>query len=443
MDITAHPSVLSGSVPVPGSKSHTIRACIFASFAAGHSVIHNPLKSADCLSAVSCLRVMGSEIDASQADWIIKGGGLGLPSDVLNVGNSGSCLYFLAPIAATFAGWSILTGDASIRSRPVLHAAEALSQLGAEAFVSRPGTNAPPLLIKGPIAPGRIITDGRLSQYVSGLMMAASLMDGTTEIELTDPKETPYLGMTVDWLASLGLPVEVEGNYRRIRIRGPHTFPTLDYTVPADWESAAFPLAAAILTQSEISIPDIDTSDTQGDRVIVDILRQLGAELEITAAGSLRVGRTQGPLRIPSGEMSVSCADIPDALPILSVIACMTEGTLHLTDALVCRQKETDRIAVMQAELSALGADIRAGSDSLSIRGHSPLLADGSANPAFSLHGGVCSSHDDHRVAMSLAVLGLALKEGLTIHHAECASVSFPEFYTTMEAAGAHFEAHS
>src|SRR5574344_2689308 len=204
MNITASRTTLSGSIQVPGSKSHTIRALLLASLAEGTSHISNPLPSADCLSTAHAVPLIGAKVDLGTSDgnppqekqssyktksvWTVTGAGknVHLPSDVVNVGDSGSLLYFMTPIAATFTGWSIFTGDDSIRKRPVSHVVDALRQLGCEAYVSRPDKDAPPLVIRGPATNRKVVTDGRLSQYVSGMMMAASRMNGTLEIELTD-----------------------------------------------------------------------------------------------------------------------------------------------------------------------------------------------------------------------------------------------------------------
>lgn len=456
MNSISRKAVLSGSISVPGSKSHTIRACLLAALAEGTSYIRNPLPSADCLSAARCILELGAKVQMSADNtvWTVTGAGknIHLPSNVIDVGNSGSVLYFLTPIAATFPGWSIFTGDESIRTRPVLHLADALQQLGAEACVSRPGVNAPPLLIRGPISPGSIVTDGRLSQYISGIMMAAARMNGTTQIQLTDPKEVPYLDMTRMWLESLGIPVEMSKDYRHISVSGPHDFPTFDRTIPSDWEAVAFPLVAALITDSKITIEHIDGSGSQGDEAIVAVLQSVGADIEwnrqteqliVRGGCESRTGcGCSGRLsteHLPEQTLRVNCAGFPDAVPALCAAACFIEGTTVIEDIGVCRRKETDRITVMREELSKLGAVVEEGSDFIVIHGHSPVLADGSKNPAFTLKGAAVESRNDHRVAMSLAVLGLGLDTPVTVHDAECCAVSFPGFFDVMNGINSGF----
>lgn len=447
MNVVSKRAELSGHIQVPGSKSHTIRALLFASLAEGTSHIRNPLGGADCVSSSRAVPLFGAKVDTSDpADWIVEGAGKNahLPSDVVNVGDSGSLLYFMSPVAATFEGWSVFTGDESIRTRPVMHVVDALRQLGAEAYISRPEKNAPPLIIKGPVKPGcTVVTDGRLSQYISGIMMAASRLEGTTRIELTDPKEVPFLNMTRLWLESLGVQLEISSDYRHIAVHGPVTFKAFDRFVPSDWEAVSFPLVAALITQSEITVDNIDNSGSQGDSAIVDVLKSLGGDItNDTEKNSLTVRKSRlSTVHLPGGELHVNLSGYPDAICALAVAGCFTEGTIVMEDIGVCRKKETDRIEVMQAELRRLGADVESGGDWISVHGHSPVLEDGSRNPEFVLHGGTVESYDDHRVAMSLACLGLGLPSGesVTVRNAECCAVSFPDFYAVMNKINAGF----
>ncbi len=431
MDICAQSAVLNGAVSVPGSKSHTIRACIFAALGDGTSRIYNPLPSADCLSAVAAVGEIGAEVSCGDGVWTVRGAGIivHLPSNVVDTGNSGSLLYFFAPVTAAFDGYSIFTGDKSIRTRPVEHMLDALRQLGCDAFVSRPGVNAPPFVVRGPMKAGRVVTSGTLSQYVSGIMMAAPLCSGEFHIELTDPKETPYLRMTADWLESLGVPVSCSPDYRSIRISGHRTYPSFERTIPSDWEAVAFPLVAVLVGGGCLTVENVDCSGSQGDAAIVDVLRKMGGDIDVdekactlTARGSKLRGVT------------VNCSDIPDAVPALAVAACFAAGETRLEDIGVCRHKETDRISIMAQELAKLGADITEGPDFLVIRGRTK------DDPLFSLHGAETDCRDDHRAAMALSVGGWGISRGeVTVRHAECCSVSFPGFFDIMNSAGAGF----
>ncbi len=448
MKILSKKNTLSGHISVPGSKSHTIRALILASLAEGVSHISNPLPSADCLSASKAIQEIGAsvEFDNQNNIWTVTGAGKNahLPSNVVDVGNSGSVLYFFTPICATFEGWSIFTGDSSIRKRPVLHLLEALNQLGAKSFVSRPEENAPPALVQGPIKAGKIVTDGRLSQYISGLMMASTLMDGKLEIELTDPKEVPYLDMTKYWLESLGVKVDMSSDYKKISITGPYQLQAFDKTIPSDWEAVAFPLIAGLITDSKITIDNVDGSGTQGDDAIVSVLQSVGADIIWDKESSQLIvtgGKRLSTENLPEKTLRVNLAGFPDAVCALAVIACFIDGKTILEDIGVCRRKETDRIVVMKSELEKLGAKVEEGEDFLVIHGESPLLANGEKNPNLKLHGGTVESFDDHRVAMSLACLGLGLPDGeeVIVNDAECCSVSFPKFFEVVNKINANF----
>lgn len=456
---------ISGTIIVPGSKSHTIRALLLAALAEGVSHIKNPLPSADCLSAAHAIKAFGAQVDigcpvdekglpcGTPADtWIVTGAGKNahLPNCQIDVGNSGSTLYFFTPVAATFPGKSSFTGDESICKRPVNHLLDALRQLGAEAKTDRDGVDAPPFTVTGPIKAGKVVTDGRLSQYISGLMMASLLIDGELDMELTDPKEVPYLTMTQLWLKNVGVNVDISPDYKNIKTYGKKDIKAFDTIIPSDWEGVAFPLMAAILSGSDIVIDGIDTTGSQGDDAIVPILQSLGADLSIEktseTSGKLFVnGSNSQNLTTKNGNfkddiLRINIAGFPDAVCALAALACFVDGTVILEDTEVCRKKETDRIKVMCSELSKLGANVV---DGLTLPKDDSFYGDqiiiyGNKN---ALHGGTVESYDDHRVAMSLACFGLGLENHqVVVKDGQCCSVSFPGFFEKMNKLGANFQ---
>ena len=455
MKAIAKKSVLSGHITVPGSKSHTIRALILAAMADGTSHISNPLPSNDCLSTAAAVRKVGAEVDFGEgsaaseggAVWTVRGAGSGLhlPSDAIDVGNSGSLMYFLCPVLSTLPGECTFTGDESICRRPVNHLIDALCQFGANGRSlnngpdGKPGTT-PPFSFCGPIDVNKkLVTEGALSQYISGFMMAASRLNGTLHMELTNPKETPYLTMTKMWLESVGVPCTISDDFKKITVTGPVDIKAFDKTVPSDWEAVAFPLIAALISGSEIVIEGIDGSGSQGDDKIVEVLQQVGADIvwdkkacTLTVRGN-EGGKGLSTKNCPNGEFRVTISPFPDAICALAVIACFIEGTTVITDVEICRKKETDRIEAMKTELRKLGADVEEGDDCLIIHGH---------EGGKGLHGGKVESYKDHRIAMSLACLGLGLpaEENVIINDAECCSVSFPHFFEVMNGIGAGFK---
>ena len=451
MKAVAKKSVLSGHITVPGSKSHTIRALILAAMADGTSHISNPLPSNDCLSTAAAVRKVGAEVDfGDDSVWTVRGAGknLHLPEDQIDVGNSGSLMYFLCPVLSTLPGQCTFTGDESICRRPVNHLIDALCQFGAKgrslntAADGSAGTT-PPFTFCGPIDVNKkLVTEGALSQYISGFMMAASRLNGTLKMELTNPKETPYLTMTKLWLESLGVPVQISPDFKEISVHGlvdaegnHEPFKAFDRAVPSDWEGVAFPLIAALISDSSIVIDNVDGSGSQGDDKIVEVLKSVGADIDWRRdQGQLLVkgGKTLSTAGLPEGQLTVEMSAFPDAICALAVIACFMEGKTVFTDIDICRKKETDRIKAMTSELTKLGAHIVDEGDRLVVYG------DGGR----SLHGGEVESYKDHRIVMSLSCLGLGLKEGeeVTVKDAEWCSVTFPHFFEIMNKIGAGFE---
>ena len=444
----AKKSQLSGHITVPGSKSHTIRALILAAMAEGTSHISNPLPSNDCLSTAAAVKKVGAQVDfgdaaGSEAVWTVKGAGAGLhlPDEAIDVGNSGSLMYFLCPVLSTLKGECTFTGDESICRRPVNHLIDALCQFGANGRSlnkgpdGAPGTT-PPFSFCGPIDVNKkLVTEGALSQYISGFMMAASRLNGTLKMELTNPKETPYLTMTKLWLESVGVPVKISEDFKHIEVTGPVPFKAFDRAVPSDWEGVAFPLVAALISGSEITIDNVDGSGSQGDDKIVEVLQSVGADIEWRREeGKLivRGGKKLSTAALPGGTLTVDMSSFPDAICALAVAACFMEGKVEFTDIDICRKKETDRIKAMVSELTKLGAKLTDEGDRLVVFGDGGL----------SLHGGEVESYKDHRIVMSLACLGLGLAAGesVIVKDAEWCSVTFPHFFEVMNGIGAGFE---
>ena len=436
MKAIAKNAVLSGSITVPGSKSHTIRALILASMAEGTSHISNPLPSNDCLSTAKAVEQIGSKVQMDEGLWTVQGAGknLHLPKKQIDVGNSGSLMYFLSPVLSTLKGSCTFTGDESICKRPVDHLIDAFIQLGAKAECKE-NNSLPPFTFTGPIDVNKtLVTLGELSQYISGFMMAATRLNGTLCMKLTNPKETPYLTMTKLWLESIGAKVSISEDFKEIQVSGPLLIKGFNKTVPSDWEGVAFPLIAALITNSKITIENIDGSGSQGDDKIVEVLKSVGADIIWDKQKNIlqvQGGKKLSTKNLPNHTLQVNMADFPDAICALAVIACFIEGKTVFTDIDICRKKETDRIKAMVSELSKLGANLCDEGDVLVVNG------DGGKH----LHGGEVESYKDHRIVMALSCLGLALppSESLTIQDAQWCSVTFPNFFEEMNKLGAGF----
>lgn len=423
MEASSQKSVLNGALLVPASKSHTIRAIVIASLAHGKSVIASPLDSFDTRSAADAARAFGAHIDIAGDHWMISGvgGEPRIPEDVIDVGNSGTTLYFSMGTASLVDGWTVLTGDYQIRRRTAAPLINALGPLGAEVFSTR-GNGMAPLVIRGKITGGAASVSGISSQYVSSLLLACPLAAGDTELIVTVLNERPYVNMTLNWLAGQGIVPEISSDMSSIKIRGGQSYSAFKKRVPADFSSAAFPLCAGVLAGGTVVLKDLDINDPQGDKEIIYILRKMGASIETSIDGiTVRGGTLRG--------IDIDMNSIPDALPIMAVCACFAEGTTVLQNVPQARIKETDRIAVMARELGKLGADIKELPDGLIIKGTG-------------LRGGRVHGHGDHRVVMALAVAGFASDGTVTVDTAEAASVTYPGFWDAMRSLGGKIQLH-
>lgn len=421
---------LSGSITIPGSKSHMIRSLYFAALADGTSIIRNPVRSSDGLSALRLIRALGVKIDDSNSErWTVEGGKLRLPEDVIDVGNSGTSMNLGSALLASLDGRSVVTGDKQIRRRPAQPVLNALMQLGAEAFTLRNNGSAP-FLIRGPLQGGKTFVDGLISQYASSALIAASLSPRNTEVIVHEPNEISYLEMTLHWMQSLGVEVEgdwgkkKEADFSRFFVKSGQTYRPFDTPVPGDFSSAAFPLIGAAISDSEVRLMGLSVEDVQGDKILIDILRDMGATVEVER------DRTSG-IMVHGGDplrgKTIDCGVTPDSVPILSVLGCRAEGETRLENIASSRLKETDRPLLMVRELKKMGADIELRDDELIIRNSR-------------LSGAEVESHGDHRIAMALCMAGLIAKGETLVDDIGCAAVSYPGFEQALIDLGAKVE---
>ena len=411
-------SALRGEVWVPGSKSHTIRAIAIAALAHGKSTIRRPLDSNDTRAAVDAYRALGAEIALTPAAWLVTGTGgeLRAPDEVIDVHNSGVTLRTaMGSCALLRKGTAVLTGDEQIRRRPAGPLASSLNDLGASVRSTR-GTGTAPFVVQGRLRGGETSIEAVTSQYLSSLLINCPLADGESVIHVPLLNEAPYVEMTLDWLQRQGIRVEREA-LREFRIPGAQRYLPIDRAIPADFSSATFFLGAGALHENDIALRGLDMSDTQGDKAAVDYVRQMGAKVEVGADA----------VRVRAGDLVGCEIDLnatPDALPTLAVLACFARGTTRLVNVPQARAKETDRIAVMSAELARLGARVEE-------------LEDGLIVHQSELRGAEVEGHGDHRVVMALAVAGCAIPGRTIVHGAEAAAVTYPEFADHMVSLGA------
>jgi 3-phosphoshikimate 1-carboxyvinyltransferase len=417
--VKIRPGKLHGHIRVPSSKSHTIRSLLFALMAKGKSHILNPLPSQDTFAMIDAIRQLGAKIDMEGGALIIEGvaGKLRPAEDVIQCGNSGQVLRFIGALAALSPSYTALTGDLSIRhNRPVKPLLDGLTQLGAFAASTRLDGYAP-IIVKGPLKKGKATIDGADSQPVSALLMLGAF--SPLELHVKNPGEKPWVALTLSWLDRFGIPYE-NHHFEHYKMKGKAKLDGFEYSVPGDFSSAAFPLVAALVTHSEITLDNIDLKDVQGDKAIIPALESMGAHFE-KHGSKLTVKKNTG---LKGTRIDIN--DFIDALPILTVAACFASGKTEIVNGAIARQKESDRIHCIATELKKMGADIEEKPDGLVIR---PAKLKGALN---------LESHFDHRLAMALTVAALGAHGESAIHGVECIEKSYPTFFEDFKKIGAH-----
>ena len=413
-----YPSQLSGEITVPSSKSQTFRAILFASLAAGESVIENFLDSPDTGYLIDACRHFGAKITAQGTTLTVigTGGKLSRPEVPLYIGNSGIALRFLTGVAASADFDTILMGDDSLqKQRPMTELIKGLKQLGAGA-ASFSGDGCAPIKVNGPLKKRWAIIDGRDSQPVSALLTAAALSKGHFEIVVKQPGEKPWVNLTLHWLHKLGVRVENDG-YERYTVHGGAKLKGFRYRVPGDYSSAAFPLAAALITGSDLYLDNLDRKDPQGDRRVLEVLRKMGASIEEKDRGV----RIYGGSHLQGQTIDVN--DFIDAVTILAVVGCFADGETVLKNGAVAKTKECDRIASIVGELKKMGADIEQTEDGLRVR-------------KSKLKGCEVDSHGDHRMALSLAVAALGAEGETSVKNSGCIDKTYSTFIGDLQQLG-------
>ncbi len=425
------PRRLRGTVVVPGDKSISHRAALLNAVASGPAVVENFLQADDCLATLECLRALG-------VTWSLEGdgagrlriegvgrGGLRESEDVLDARNSGTTMRLLAGVLAGQPFLSILSGDASLRSRPMDRIVEPLRAMGAQVW-GRAGDSFPPIAIRGGDLRGvRYRLPVASAQVKSALLLAGLQAEGETAIE--EPVATR--DHTERMLQAMGACLEREGDAIRLSPLDSELEP-MSLRVPGDISAAAFwMVAAALHPDAEIRLPDVGVNPTRSG--IIDVLRAMGADLEVGEERE-QGGEPVADIVVRSSRLSPATVGgdvlprLIDEVPALAVAAALTPGRTVVRGAGELRVKESDRIASTAGELRRLGARVEELSDGLAIEGVEQL------------GGGRCQSHGDHRLAMALAVVGLVAGGETIVEGAEAASVSYPSFWEDLRILASH-----
>ncbi len=418
-------SPLRGELSIPGDKSISHRSIMFGSLAKGTTEITNFLQGADCLSTIACFEKMGIGIENNGDSVIVHGNGLfGLkkPDTILDCGNSGTTTRLISGILAAQDFDVTLTGDDSIKKRPMKRIMDPLSHMGAD-IRSLEGNGCAPLAITGKKLYGIHYTSKVASAQVkSAILLAGLYAEGETKVT------EPYVSRNHSeiMLKYFGADVSTEGTTASIR-------PAKELygnriVVPGDISSAAFFIAAGLLVPgSEILLKHVGINPTRDG--ILSVCRDMGADITLLNKNT-DSGEPTADILVKSSTLrgtEIGGSIIPtliDELPVIAAMACFAEGETVIRDAGELKVKESNRIEVMVRNLSAMGADVTETEDGMIIRGGRPL------------HGAVIDSKLDHRIAMTFAVAGLCAEGETEIKGAECVNISYPGFYQDLERLG-------
>jgi 3-phosphoshikimate 1-carboxyvinyltransferase len=414
---------ISGSLEVPGDKSISHRYAMIAALAEGASEITHFSAAADCRSTLDCFSRLGVKIDIEGDRVRIAGAGLaGLrkPRRTLNAGNSGTTIRMLAGILAGQNFQSTLDGDASLRRRPMRRVMDPLTRMGAQ-MQAREGGFAPLKIEGARLSPIEYVLPVPSAQVKTAVLLAGMFAEGITSV--TEPVRTR--DHTELALAEFGAHLEQEG--RTIRIHGRPRLKGRSLAVPGDLSSAVFFLVAAmVLPESNVVIHNVGLNPTRS--AVLDVLGSMGAPVSLVSIRSEHgelvgdVSIRHEPLKGGSIEGD-AIAQLIDELPAIAVLGPYTEQGIEIRNAAELRLKESDRIAVLVENLRRMGAQVEELPDGLRVAGRS----------AGRLHGAEIEPHGDHRMAMAFAIAALGAEGETVIRDAECAAVSYPEFFSTLE----------
>lgn len=410
-------SEIKGTVNAPPSKSYTHRAIAIAALSK-KAIVRYPLISEDTRATIRASEAFGASIEHKKDSLVIKGfdGKLKTPDNVLDVANSGTTLRIMTAVASLAEGATVLTGDASIRSRPNTPLLNALNDLGAETFSTRNNGMAP-IVVRGKMRGGRVYIEGSISsQFISALLIACPFARNETKVMIKgEMKSRPYVNITIDMLKDAGAKIIADGQ-NTFTIAPEQEYNMRSYNVPGDFSSASYMMAAGVLC-GEVTIRNLFPTK-QGDSVLIDILRNMGAQI--------KWDEKKGEVKVSKSELagiSVDVGKTPDLVPTLAVLGAVSKGTMVIENAEHVRYKETDRLHAMTVELKKMGVDITEEKERLIIRGGT-------------LKGAVVHGWDDHRIVMALAVAGM-VAGGTTIDTVESVRISYPEFFEDLKKIGA------
>jgi len=409
-------SKVNATIEVPGSKSITQRALIAAALADGESTLLGPLESEDTRFTAAALEQMGVTVRKNKDKWRVQGNGgrIATPDEEIFLGNNGTATRFLASVAALGAGTFQVSGDERMAERPILPLMQALQGWGVD-IASMNNNGCPPLLIKANGLSGgkTILPAGKSSQYLSSLLLVGPYARQEASLDVEgEILSLPYVIMTLAVMEAFGIRVEANDALNSYTIPQGIYIPR-EYAIEGDASNASYFYAAAAVTGGEVTVPNVPVPSLQGDAVFVALLARMGCQVNKTGEGLT----VSGPEELKG--ITIDMGDMPDVVPTLAVVASQAKGRTTIKNIAHLRIKECDRLHVMAVELAKMGARVQELDDTLIIEGK---------DPGTPMHGAEIETYNDHRIAMSFAVAGLAVP-GVKILGEECVAKSFPDFW--------------
>jgi 3-phosphoshikimate 1-carboxyvinyltransferase len=415
MERSVEPSHVNGAVKAPPSKSMTQRAIAAAMLADGESLIRNPSYCDDSLAAMSIAVGLGAKVEPT-ADEMRITGCRGLKEKKLNCGESGLAIRMFSPIAALYPEEIIMIGSGSLKKRPMFMIGDALNQLGVRC-ISTEGFL--PLTIRGPLKGGNCEIDGSLSsQLLTGLLMALPTAGKNSEIKVNNLKSKPYIDMTLGILKDFGINVSNEG-YGLFRVNGKQQYIPRDYEVEGDWSGGAFLLVAGAIN-GNLKVTGLRSDSHQSDKGILKALEKAGANIKVSD-NQIEIAKSQ--LRA----FEFDATESPDLFPPLVTLASFCTGVTRIKGASRLVFKESDRASALSEEFKKMNIEIQEKDDYLFITGGE-------------VRGAKVNSHEDHRIAMAVAVAALGSSGRVSIKDSHCIAKSYPGFFDDLRRIGAIVE---
>ena len=412
MERYLEPSAIKGKIKAPSSKSMTQRAIAAAMLADGQSIISNPSYCDDSLAAMSIAVGLGARVEP-QVNELKINGSVVLKEPKLNCGESGLAIRMFAPIAALYPTEITMVGANSLKKRPMQMIEQALNQLGVKCTSSE---GFLPLTIHGPIVGGYCEIDGSVSsQLLTGLLMALPLAKKDSEIKVNNLKSKPYIDMTIEILKSFGIEIQ-KNDYHLFKIAGNQQYKPHNYTIESDWSGGAFLLVAGAIN-GQLTIHGLRTDSLQSDMAVIKVLEKAGAEMKIQ----------EDHIEISKSELKCfefDATESPDLFPPLVALASYCKGVSKIKGVSRLIYKESDRAATLKKEFGKMGINIEINGDVMYVTGGQPI-------------GAHVESHEDHRIAMALAVASLGAKEPVYIRDSQCVAKSYPGFFDDLRELGA------